>query len=67
MYSCMQRYDTRMDTKVKIVLYVVVFMQNGKTALMWAAQRDQAMVEVLLTAGANVDIQSKVSTPNSPS
>ena len=47
------------------IVCVVVFLQEGLTALMWAVKaRDfnVAVVEVLVAAGANKDLQDKVST-----
>ena len=52
-----------MYVSVKIALCVVVFLQEGITALIWAAYRGhQAIVEMLLAAGANTDMQDEVST-----
>ena len=62
MYSCMQRYDTREEVVLFIVVVAFVFLKDGQTALINAVfYGNQATVEILLAAGANVDIQGKVS------
>ena len=47
----------------EVVLCVVVFLQDGHTALMIAADEGhESIVERLLAAGANIDLQDQVST-----
>ena len=67
----MQRYDTCKEVVLFIVAVVVavvavvaavVFLQDGKTALIFAIDKGHtAIVEVLVAAGANKDLQTNVS------